>query len=135
MAASQDLPDLRACRLLRRLPQPARDRALPRHVGPDHPFARARGGLSPRGDQGLREVRLELPRERLFGLAEQDESWQGVSTAREAEGLRQATSSRLLLTKLHPPQRREQTIERGNLRACRRGTLSRFVRCTSPRGR
>src|SRR6266704_6861473 len=45
MAASQDLPDLWACWLLRRLPQPARDRALPRHVGPDHSFARARRGL------------------------------------------------------------------------------------------
>ncbi|HEX3305335.1 MAG TPA: hypothetical protein VHS32_03730, partial [Streptosporangiaceae bacterium] len=39
----------------------------------------------------------------------------GVSPATEAEAQQQATSSRLLLTKLHPPQRREQTIERARL--------------------
>ena len=45
VAAPPHLPDLRPCRVLRRLAQPARHGARPRHVAPDHPITGARRGL------------------------------------------------------------------------------------------
>ena len=41
VAAPPDLPHLRSRRLLRRLTQPARHGARPRHLAPDHPLTRA----------------------------------------------------------------------------------------------
>src|SRR6266550_4430476 len=45
VAPPPDLPDVRPCRLLRRLTQPPRNSARPRHLTPDHPFTRARRRL------------------------------------------------------------------------------------------
>src|SRR5579862_4334655 len=45
LGASAALPDLRACRLLRRFEEQARDQALPRHQASHHHLAGARRGL------------------------------------------------------------------------------------------
>src|SRR5436190_23379063 len=80
MAAPADLPNLRSCRLLRRLTQPPRDGALPRHRAPDHPLARVRRGLE-----------LVLPRRRR--IYPRPPSWHGAHPSLAAPELADAAHS------------------------------------------
>src|SRR5262249_53292912 len=58
LGASPAVPDLRPCRLLRRLAEPPRDQAFPYDAAPDY------RGLRPAGRLGMVLCRRDLPRSR-----------------------------------------------------------------------